>query len=176
MSCFKTGGPGRNSEPRSHHQPPEELRKGQHVTPHIQPPPRVLLSGIHLSWAVCAPPGRTLSQNDYPRTTQKLTPSPYSPRLRAKQQSSPPGFPYPTALRPGTPSQWKSFSVSICVSDNSFPSVRQETTSGPWKGSPFLQQFHGQRSLVGYSPRGSKALDTIEGLSTQIYITYYRYF
>ena len=32
--------------------------------------------------------------------------------------------------------------VSTCVSlDNSFPSVRQEPVLGPWKGSPFLQQF-----------------------------------
>ena len=32
--------------------------------------------------------------------------------------------------------------VSTCVSsDNSFPSVRQEPSFGPWKGSPFLQQF-----------------------------------
>ena len=31
--------------------------------------------------------------------------------------------------------------VSICVSwDNSFPSVRQEPSFGPWKGPPFLQQ------------------------------------
>ena len=37
--------------------------------------------------------------------------------------------------------------VSTCVSlDNSFPSVRQEPSFGPWKGSPFLQQSH------GYSP------------------------
>lgn len=34
-----------------------------------------------------------------------------------------------------------SCSVGTCVSpDNSFPSVRQEPTLGPWKGSPFLQQ------------------------------------
>ena len=32
--------------------------------------------------------------------------------------------------------------VSICVSsDNSFLSVRQEPSFGPWKGSPFLQQM-----------------------------------
>ena len=31
--------------------------------------------------------------------------------------------------------------VSTCVSsDNSFPSVRQEPSLGPWKGSPFLQK------------------------------------
>ena len=33
--------------------------------------------------------------------------------------------------------------VSTCVSsDNSFPSVRQEPSFGPWKGSPFLQQYY----------------------------------
>ena len=33
--------------------------------------------------------------------------------------------------------------VSTCVSsDNSFPSVRQEPSFGPWKGSLFLQQHH----------------------------------
>ena len=32
--------------------------------------------------------------------------------------------------------------VSTCVSsDNSFPSVRQEPSFGPWKGSLFLQQM-----------------------------------
>ena len=34
--------------------------------------------------------------------------------------------------------------VSTCVSsDNSFPSVRQEPSFRPWKGSPFLQQKEG---------------------------------
>ena len=37
--------------------------------------------------------------------------------------------------------------VSTCVSsDNSFPSVRQEPSFGPWKGSPFLQQTNCQKS------------------------------
>jgi len=32
--------------------------------------------------------------------------------------------------------------ISTCVSsDNSFPSVRQEPSFGPWKGSPFLQKM-----------------------------------
>ena len=39
-------------------------------------PPRILLTGIHLGWAICIPPGSTLTQNDCPETIQKLTPSP----------------------------------------------------------------------------------------------------
>ena len=38
--------------------------------------------------------------------------------------------------------------VSTCVSpDNSFLSVRQESSFGPWKGSSFLQQM---ATLVGF--------------------------
>ena len=45
---------------------------------------------------------------------------------------SPPRCPFPI----------KSLALWARVSlDNSFPSVRQEPGFGPWKGSPFLQQF-----------------------------------
>ena len=42
-----------------HHQP-EEFRKGQKETPCVWPPPRILLAGIYLGWAMHVPPGRTL--------------------------------------------------------------------------------------------------------------------
>jgi len=46
---------------------------------------------------------------------------------------SPPGCPFPNQI---------SCFVSTCVSsDNSCLSVRQESSFGPWKGSPFLQHF-----------------------------------
>ena len=73
--------------------------------PHVLPPPRILLAGIHLGWAMCAPPGRTLSQNDCPEATWKLIPSPKKTRLQATWQSSPPGFPYLPALCSSTFSQ-----------------------------------------------------------------------
>ena len=67
----------------SHH-PPEEFRKGQKETPHVRPPPRILLSGIHLGWTRRAPPRRTQSQNGLLKTTRKLIPSPIkSPALSA---------------------------------------------------------------------------------------------
>ena len=47
---------------------------------------------------------------------------------------SPPGCPFPNKI---------SCFVSTCVSsDNSFPSVRQEPTCGPQKGSRFPEQSH----------------------------------
>ena len=53
----------------------QEFGKGQKEMPGVLPPPRIL-SGIHLGWAMCAPPARTLSQIDWPGTTWKLSPSP----------------------------------------------------------------------------------------------------
>ena len=47
MSYFTTGGPGK--EHGTNNPPPtEEFGKGQKETPRVQPPPRILLSGIHL--------------------------------------------------------------------------------------------------------------------------------
>ena len=39
-------------------------------------PPRILLARIHLAWVTHGPLGRTLSENDWPKTRQKLIPSP----------------------------------------------------------------------------------------------------
>ena len=41
-----------------------------------------------------------------------------------------------------------------------------------WLPTPafFPGEFHGQRSLVGYSPWGCKELDTIEGLTLPIFL------
>ena len=48
---------------------------------------------------------------------------------------SPPGCPFPI----------KSLAVSTCVSsDNSFPSVRQEPSFGPWKGPPSCNKTRDQ--------------------------------
>ena len=98
---FYTGGPGKEHGTISH-RPPEAFGKGQKETPRVRPPPRILLSGVHLGWRRQAPPGRTLSQNDWPKTTRKLIPSPENPRLWPPWQSDSPGFPHPPALHPGT--------------------------------------------------------------------------
>ena len=130
----------RNTQLISHHQP-EEFGKGQKETPYVWPPPRIFLSGIYLGWMRHAPPGRTLSQNDRLKTTQKLTHHHNTQDWQPGGQAILLGsltlllftwVPFPNKI---------SCFVSTCVSsDNSFPSVRQEPTFGPWKGSPFLQQ------------------------------------
>ena len=126
----------RNMELTSHHQP-QEFRKGQKETPCVQPPPRTLLAGIHLGWAKHAPPGRTLSQNDWWKTTWKPTPLTQNPRLWTTRQSSSPGFLYLPALRQMPLPNKVSCFVSTCVSsDNSFRSVRQKTPFQALEGVP----------------------------------------
>ena len=137
------GGPGKELELISHHQP-EEFRKGQKG----MPPPRIL-TDIHLGWKRCAPPGRTLSQNDWPKTTQKRIPLPQNPRLRATWQSSSLGFPYPAALCPRCLFPIKSLALPAHVSsDNYFPTrtLDKSLLLGPWKGPPFLQRQNNRRS------------------------------
>ena len=104
MSYLTTGGLSRNAELTSYHQL-EESGKGKRKekTPvHVSyQPPRIHLTGMYLGWAMCTPPGRTLSQNDWLQTTRKLT-----PRLWVTWQSSFPRFTYTAALWPGAHSQW----------------------------------------------------------------------
>ena len=142
----------RNTELTSLHQP-EEFGKVQKETPSVRPPPRIHLFGIHLGWTRHAPPGRTVSQNDWwwmndewmipakdnPETNPiTIKPCDCKSCGRAVLLAS------PTLLLSTwvpVPNKISSF-VSRCVSlDNSFPSVRQEPSFQPWKGFPFLQHY-----------------------------------
>ena len=130
-------------EETSHHQP-EEFGKGEKETPvHMSyQPPRILLAGIHLCRVMHAPLGSTVSQNDWPETTQKLThhrkTQDCEPRGRAVLLGS---LTWLLSTRVPLPNKVSCF-VTTCVSlGNSFPSVRQEPTLGLWKGDLFLQHF-----------------------------------
>lgn len=72
---LQTGGPGKAR--RTNKSPPTGRTGGSRKeTPRVSLPPRTLLADIHLDWATGAPPGRTLSEKDWPRTTGKLIPLP----------------------------------------------------------------------------------------------------
>ena len=155
MSYFTTrGGPSKEQQLISHHQP-EEFGKGQKETPHVRSSFRILLPDIHLGWATCTPPGRTLSQNNWPKTTWKVIPHYHNawdcePCGRAVLLGSltlllATWVPFPNKI---------SCYVSTCVSlDNSFQSVRQEPSFGPRKGSPFLQQTQYNLSQIQSNSR-----------------------
>ena len=106
-------------------------------------PPRVFLSGIHLGWTICTPPGRTLSQNDWPETTLKLTPSPQNLILSTMWKSSSLGFPYPAALCLGSPFPIKPLTLSIHVSPRTihFWILDKNLLSGPERDPPSCNSF-----------------------------------
>ena len=125
LSCLTTGGPNKEGGAASRKltgRIQEGLKGGgEHASPQegrdstsCQPP-----RNPHGGWEMLMPPGRTVSQNDWPETTQKLTQWPYNLRLWATWQFS--------------------CLVSVCVSsDNPFLRVRQEPHLRPRKEPPFL--------------------------------------
>ena len=132
----------RNTELISLHQL-EEFGKGQNETPHVRPPPRILLSSIHLGWTRRAPPGRTpelewLAKDNL--ETNPITIKPETTSQAAEQFSGSLALLLSTRLP--FPNKNSCF-VSTCVfSDSSFPSVRQEPSFGLWKGSSFVQELY----------------------------------
>ena len=115
----------------SHHEL-EELGKGQKETPRVLAHPSILLAGIHLGWTRHAPPGRTLSQNDWLKTTWKLTPSPQNPAELFSW------VPLPYCSPPGCPFPIKSLALSAHVSPQTthFWELDKNLLSGPGRGPP----------------------------------------
>ena len=74
--------------------------------------------------------------------TQKLTPSPETLRLQAMWQSSTPGFPYPAALCPVSPSQ-KSLLPCQHASPGTinFPILHKSPLSDPARSPPFCNRW-----------------------------------
>ena len=114
MSCFMIGGPGKE---HGTNKPPPTGRvqgrsKGDTKCPTTS---QNLLTGIYLVWAMHPPPGRTVSQKDWPKTTQKLIPSPWNLRLNhvAEQFS---WVPLPSCSLPRRPFPIKYIALSAHVS------------------------------------------------------------
>ena len=130
----------RNVELTSYHQG-EEFGKGQKErrdsSPCVLPPPRILLAGIHLGWAMCVPEGpwvRMIGQRQPEIKVMSINPGTTGTAVL-------PGSLNLLLLFAQAPLPNKvSWSVSTCVSsDHLYLSVTQGSTLGPWKGSPFLQ-------------------------------------
>ena len=121
----------------SHHQS-EEFRKGQKETPCVQLPPSILLAGIHLGWAILGTTRKDSESEWLAKDNQEANPTTIKPETAsqvAKHFSWVPlaYCPPPSNLFPNKISCFVSSYVSL---DNSFPSVRQEPTLGPWKAFP----------------------------------------
>ena len=135
VSYFKTRGPARGRELTSQYQP-WEFRKGRKEAPCVQPPPRMLLAGLHLGWATRWPPGRTLSRDEGSEITRKRIPS--APGLRAPWGGNSPGSSCLALLlsaRP--PSPVEPLALSACASPWTirFWVLDRSSLSGPGRGS-----------------------------------------
>ena len=135
MSCFTTGG---KAELISHYQL-EEFGKGHKETPHVLPPPRILLSGIHLGWTRCARPGRTLSQKDLLKTNL-ITIKPEAGSHVAELFS---WVPLPYCSPPRCPFPVKSLALSAHVSPWTihFQVLDKSPVSGPGRCPPFCNIY-----------------------------------
>ena len=141
MSCFTTGSPGK--EHRTNKPPP--TRRVQKETPHVRPPSRILLAGIHLGWTRRVPPGRALSQNDWLKTTRKLIPS-HKTRDRESCGRAVLLVPLPYCSQPRCPFPIKSLALSAHVSPQTIHLWVSDKSPvlGPGKGPPSCNCFLGK--------------------------------
>ena len=108
-----TGDPG--TENRANKPPPtgrtQEKSKGDAMCPATSQNP----SCWHSSWLSNTCTTRKDSESEWlARDNLETNPITIKPRLRVTWHSSPPGFPYPPALCPGTPFPVKSLALSAC--------------------------------------------------------------
>ena len=142
MSCFMTGGP--TKEHGTNKPPPtgrvQDRSKGDTTCLTTSQNPSLW----HPSWLNKACTTRKDSESEWLAKdnpeTNPITIKPETVGHEAEQFSWVPLVLLST--RAPFPNKISCF-VSTCVSsDNWFPSVRQESSFGPWKASPFLQQNH----------------------------------
>ena len=116
-----------------------ERSKGDNTCPTTSQNP----SRWHLSWLNKACTTRKDSESEWlARDNQETNPTTIKPDTACHVAEQVSWVPLPSCPPPGHPFPIKSLAFWARVSsDNSFPGVRQELSFGPWKGSPFLQQF-----------------------------------
>ena len=160
-----TGGPGK--EHGTNKPPPvEEFGKGQKETSHVRPPPRIL-SGIHLGWTRRAPPGSTLSQNDWLKTTRKLIPIAIKPETASQVAELFSWVPLPYCSPPGCPFLIKSLALSAHVPPWTIHFwVLDKSPVWVLEGDPFLQQMH-YRMFSACAIRGIKIHYFLSSLMSQ---------
>ena len=137
MSCFTTGGPGK--EHRTNKPPPtgrvQERSKGDTTCPTTSQNPSLW----HPSWLNKACTTRKDSESEWLAKDNLETDPITTKPSRAVLLGS---LTLLLSTRVPFPNKISCFVSTWVSSDNSFPSVRQEPSFRPWKGSPFLQQNH----------------------------------
>ena len=121
----------------SHHQL-EEFGKSQKETPRVWLPPRILLTGIHLGWVMCAPPGRTLESEQLAKDHPETNPIIIKPKTASHMADQYYWFPLPYFSLPMCPFPIKSLALSAHVSPQTihFQVLDKSPLSGPERGPP----------------------------------------
>ena len=142
ISCFKTGGPGKEhgtNKPPSTSRVWERSKWDTTCQTTSQNP-----SLWHSSWLNKACTTKKYSESELlAKDNPEANPITINPETESHVTELFSWVPLPYCFPLGCPFPNKIFCfVSPWVSsDNSFWSVRQEPSFGPWKGSPFLQQL-----------------------------------
>ena len=137
-----TGGPGKQQGTNT---PPPTRRVWERSKGDTTCPPTFQNHLWHPSWLNKACTTRKSSESEWlSKDNPDTNPITIRPETAGHETELFSWVPLPSRSPPGCPFPIKiSCFLSTCVSsDNSFPSVRQEPSFGPWKGSPFLQQSH----------------------------------
>ena len=168
MSCFTTGGPGK--EPRTNKPPPTgriwKRSKGDasaYVLQTSQNPPRWNPSWLSDACATRKDP----SQNDWPETDPETNPITIKPETASHVAEQSSWDPLPCCSLPRRPFSIKSFALSARVSPQTihFQVLDKSRLSGPGRGSPFLQHNHSSsHSCVSLYP--SESYDSASSCST----------
>ena len=117
---------------------PEEFGKGQNETPHVQPPPRILLSGILLGWTRRAPPGRTLELEWLAKDNPETNPMTINPETASHVTEQFSWVPRPSRSPPRRSFPVKSLALSAHVSPWTIHLwvLDKSPVSGPGRGPP----------------------------------------
>ena len=143
MSCFRTGGPGK--EHRTNRPPltrsVQERSKGDTTCPTTSQNPSLWRpSWLNKAGTTRKDPESEWLAKDNPETNPiTIKPEPVS--HVAEHVVLLGSLALLLSTRASFPNKISCFVSAHVFLDNSFPSVRQEPSLGPWMGSPFLQQL-----------------------------------
>ena len=158
-----TEGPGKEHGTKKP-PPAGRVRERSKEMPRVRPLPRILLAGIHLGWTGRAPPGRTLSQNNWLRTTRKYShhheTRDCEPRGRAALLGSLPLLLSAWAPLPNKVSDF----VSTCVSPRTihFRALEKSLLLGPRRGPTSCNKISWYyRELLLFQEVGEQLFHTV---------------
>ena len=135
---------------------PEEFREGQKERPHVLPPPRIL-AGVHLGWAIRAPPGRTesewLAKDDLETNPTTIKPKTVSHVAELFSWFPLPCCPFPIKS-PALSAHESPWTIHFWVLDKS-------PVSGPGRGPPSCNSItRKDRILEFYATQATRTWET----------------